>query len=104
MQWRHFGHALCKAVKSSEWSASSAAEFKIKLSRASLAWVKTNADDAAFIPDLVGDGVDELDRRAQLQLHDVDQVVLGQEEQRGAVNVVGAKGLKEAKMSFNNLT
>jgi hypothetical protein len=52
------------------------------------------------LPDLVCDCVCDLDGRPQLDLHDVDEVVFGQKQQGGAVNVVRTKHLKEKSKTF----
>ena len=54
-------------------------------------------------PDLVGDRAGEFDGGAERELHDVDEVGLGESEQRGAVDVVRAKSLQGGKRERDRL-
>ena len=47
-----------------------------------------------LVPDLVGDRAGEFDGGSERELHDVDEVGLGEAEQRGAVDVVRAESLQ----------
>ena len=74
-QCRHLGHALKRGRRN--W------------------WADERVERSRFVaPDLVGDRAGEFDGGAERELHDVDEVGLGESEQRGAVDVVRAKGLQ----------